>query len=220
MIPLIFLVCAGIVIEAVRGLVEKIRVARSKKCGEQEQSYYNAVKQREEVLVKLQQEMKEYTAEMNVKSTPAYDGAEQSEDWLTAWLGQYKLRAEKKHIRFELETEKNTKLPFAKKDAVSIIGNLLDNALEACEMVEQPFVIVCFAKEAAEDDATVIEVRNSKAPHCHPIENHFQTGKPDKDVHGNGVRIVEALCQRYDYRVGYEDKGTMFIVRVQKTEEG
>ena len=95
-VPLIFLVCAGIVIEMIRGLLAGKRIRKVQKHRREEQCYYDAVKQREETLKKMQQEMKEYAAVMKAEGASANEESPQENDWLSAWLQQYQLRAEEK----------------------------------------------------------------------------------------------------------------------------
>ena len=219
-VPLIFLVCAGIVIEMIRGLLAGKRIRKVQKHRQEEQCYFDAVKQREETLKKMQQEMKEYAAVMKAEGASANEESPQENDWLSAWLQQYQLRAEEKGIRFLLEMEVSPERSFARRDAVSIIGNLLDNALEACETVEHPFVhIRLWTNKSCAGKLPMLEVENSKEESRHPLSHDFQTTKQDKRLHGNGIRIVKELCSRYDYTVTFEDKGTSFLVRVRKTGE-
>ena len=47
-----------------------------------------------------------------------------------------KKKADQRNIKFQIETQRIDSLPFSDIEIVSIFGNLLDNAIEACEKIE------------------------------------------------------------------------------------
>ena len=51
-------------------------------------------------------------------------------------LTQEKKKADQRNIKFQIETQRIDSLPFSDIEIVSIFGNLLDNAIEACEKIE------------------------------------------------------------------------------------
>ena len=52
-------------------------------------------------------------------------------------LNQKEKEAEKQKTQMQISTEVFTTLPFSDREIISLFGNLLDNALEACEQIKE-----------------------------------------------------------------------------------
>lgn len=77
-------------------------------------------------------------------------------------------------------------------DLISLLSNLLDNALTAAAQTEEKTVEVAMGEKGG---AVVIRVRNSIDPDQMP--DLSQTTKKNKQAHGMGIRIVEGICRKY-----------------------
>lgn len=85
-------------------------------------------------------------------------------------------------------------LTVSEEDIVTLLGNLLDNAIEACEKLEQNRVIQF--KMILEDGQLVLSIRN---PVKYPVQmkdNRIVTSKRDKTRHGIGLLNVEEVIKK------------------------
>jgi two-component system sensor histidine kinase AgrC len=116
--------------------------------------------------------------------------------------------------KLNVKTEVNIKIPksvsFDYKDAGILLGNILDNAIEACERINQDrrwIQIDIFHQRSI----LFIKVCNGK------IKNSVNINKSSKSNvhnHGIGVTSINAVVKKYDGYVEFVDKGEEFEVDV------
>lgn len=98
----------------------------------------------------------------------------------------------------------------AAADVYSLMGNALDNAIEAVRGVEDP-----------ERRSVSVLIRRSGGMALIHVENYFegertfkdglpQTTKADKDSHGYGTRSMRLVCQRYGGTLHMRTEGDVF----------
>ncbi|QUH19811.1 sensor histidine kinase [Alkaliphilus sp. B6464] len=133
-----------------------------------------------------------------------------------AVLNMKKEKATISKIDFNVDVDIPTKLPFDFVDLSTILGNLLDNAIEACEKIPHlsPKVDI---KIYMKDIHMIIKIENSKSDKV--IYNNdklgrFVTTKADKENHGLGLRNVKKAVNKYNGVMKIQDKGTEFIVDI------
>lgn len=98
-------------------------------------------------------------------------------------------------------------------ELISLLGNLLDNALEAamqCHSKEAFVAIESFVQRGA----WLLKVSNSKPSDLHPLKNGMKTTKKKPDKHGMGTVIIRDIVSRYAGNITAEDTGDTFIVTV------
>lgn len=131
-------------------------------------------------------------------------------------LTQEMKKAEQRNIKFQIETQRIDSLPFSDLEIVSVFGNLLDNAIEACEKMktEERWIHLLIKKQ---HQMFFIEIINS----VEPKTNMINAGKSKKgELHGYGLinvrQIVEwhkgeVLCQlmprEYSVTISMYSKG-------------
>ena len=96
-------------------------------------------------------------------------------------------------IDFMVEASLPESIGIEETDLMSLLANLLDNALDAAASAENPRVE---AKLRRERGAILLRVINSMAGEKPP--DFQRTKKADKSRHGLGVSISEEICRRYD----------------------
>lgn len=116
--------------------------------------------------------------------------------------------------KLNVKTEVNIKIPksvsFDYKDAGILLGNILDNAIEACERINQDrrwIQIDIFHQRSI----LFIKVCDGK------IKNSVNINKSSKSNvhnHGIGVTSINAVVKKYDGYVEFVDKGEEFEVDV------
>ena len=98
-------------------------------------------------------------------------------------------------------------------DLVAILGNLLDNALEAIENEEDRFCFVNLTIRRI-NDMLVIKVENGCSAAPTEMNGSLQTSKADKTLHGWGLQSVRAAAERYDGIIETEYSDQIFCAVV------
>lgn len=124
---------------------------------------------------------------------------------LNVVLNQKYQLAKQKNILFLFCANDLSDLWIEEQDAVSLLSNLLDNAIEACERLESERRI--WVKLVREKCQLVISVRNTA---CEPVnmnENEMTTTKEDKENHGIGLKNIQMILNKYQGmgRVQYKE---------------
>lgn len=121
--------------------------------------------------------------------------------------------AVQKGIKFQSTINIPYKLNFAMTDLCVIIGNILDNAIEAACMQkdEQSYIETLIRTE---DNNLLIIVKNSFDGKINHSGNKILTRKTEKEYHGIGLESVEYIVNKYHgmLKIEYDDKE--FIVRI------
>ncbi len=81
-------------------------------------------------------------------------------------------------------------------DLISLIGNLLDNALEAARRLPEGERKVFFTIRE-EKGALLFCCKNRKSREEHPLKRGFATGKADHFLHGLGRKIIQEIVEKY-----------------------
>lgn len=104
--------------------------------------------------------------------------------------------AEIKNINFRTDIKiDKSKINIERYDLSGVLGNLLDNAIEACikiSNIDDRFIEVnIFTNETA----LVINILNSTVGNN--LFNKFESDKPDKVMHGYGLNNVNLIAEKY-----------------------
>jgi len=125
----------------------------------------------------------------------------------------YKLgEARNKDIKIETSINIPEKLSVEAFDLSAILGNLLDNAIEAC----------CFAKVNRQITVSLdydknilfITVANTFDDTKAPIGQDFKTSKKDKENHGYGLQSVRRCVEKYRGKIVFHCQTDFFIVDI------
>lgn len=128
----------------------------------------------------------------------ATDEISKSENLAVDALINYKnMTAREKGITIHLESQIPAELPYESTDLSIILGNLLDNAIEATEKLEVEkdiFVSLMYRKEKL-----LIKVRN---PYTGDIKKdrtgNYISEKKDRENHGIGLKSVRKVVEKYE----------------------
>ena len=129
-------------------------------------------------------------------------------------VNKYSDECEKEGIKFNAEI-RNEDFSFMEDcDIACIIDNLLQNAVEAADnTVDKSIVFTIDSNET--DFLRFITVNSCDAP---PTEKdgEFVTQKPDKSIHGLGLKILKNTAEKYDGGLvcGYDSKRKTFKAAV------
>ena len=118
-----------------------------------------------------------------------------------------------KGIEFDIDVDsKNT--GFIKNiDMSSILANILDNAIEACDKMTSNKKYIKLTSMWA-DDMFVIICENSKENEVKKIGDRFITDKLNKSEHGIGIKSVEKSVKNYDGNMMIFCDDSLFKVKI------
>ena len=85
-------------------------------------------------------------------------------------------------------------LTISEEDIVTLLGNLLDNAIEACEKLAENKVIQF--KMVLEEEQLVLSIRNPIKNAVQIKDNQIVTSKRDKSRHGIGLLNVDSVIRK------------------------
>lgn len=93
-------------------------------------------------------------------------------------------------------------------DMVVILGNLLDNAIEACERTDSAKYIRLFM--SYEKGCVMVSVKNSFDQVIHEDHGELVTRKEDQFLHGLGIKSVKNAVEKYNGIAEFTSKGAEF----------
>lgn len=108
---------------------------------------------------------------------------------------------------YDKKIEVFSTLPFTDREIISLFGNLLDNALEACEKIndKERWIKIKIKKKNL---LLYIEIANALEEMPKQIQKEFVSNKKDNGLHGYGMKNIQDIVKKYDgifeYKV-YED---------------
>lgn len=138
-------------------------------------------------------------------------------------------------IGFDVIITSITDIDWSMMETISVIGNLIDNAIEAASLCgdagdadaddtgaesgsgasagsdPKPFIR---ARAKWTNDVWLLKVVNSKSSNVKPIENKFATTKSDFSKHGIGLGLVKQIVKKYGGEIRFRDKGETFEVLI------
>lgn len=138
-------------------------------------------------------------------------------------LSQKQMTAAQKEIDLRIKTTLLGKLAFEEKEICALFGNLLDNALEACEMVAEKEKRHSEIRIEQHKHMLFIEVSNSKNKGSKQTDKNrnlfkraadFQTTKKNTSIHGYGLKIIEQIVNRYEGEIEYKVEEEKFCVAI------
>jgi len=120
--------------------------------------------------------------------------------------------AERRGIKtmLDLNIPKNLEIPSF--DMTIILGNLLDNAIEAATKVKENQYINLIIKY--DKGRLLLQMDNPYAGEVKEENGKFITTKEDKDNHGIGLKNVDKIVPRYNGTMSVDYSGNVFSVTV------
>lgn len=154
--------------------------------------------------------LSQLTNEVSSKKPVEYTGNRE----LDAVIAPFVLEAESKNIKVQFKGRVSDNVAIDMFDMCTIISNLLNNAIEACEKIQEDKRIIEF-EIAGYNSQIFISVRNSYD--MESIINQkqkFITTKEDKQNHGIGLENVRRTVKKYDGDMRISQENERFIVTI------
>ena len=125
--------------------------------------------------------------------------------------------AENRGIRFTTQLDDLTSFPLPDDALISVLSNLMDNAIEAAEKLENGQNRFISLKMKVESDAAFLHIENSTAQPVHIVNNKVQTTKKNPIEHGYGMQNVTSILERYKsiYHLNYDKDMKVFSFSAQ-----
>lgn len=214
-------------------LADHEQLERAKQLSEMREAYYQNLKQQEKQIRYLRHDMRNHL--MAVQGMLAREHPEQAAEYLSRLLDSQALQSGKRICQNEtanavlvakeetmqqygLQADFRVALPeelrVSALDLCALLGNALDNAIEAAQ--------------DAKDRRIVVRCRCDKGMFMLKVVNGFSgkrqdtlpTTKPDKELHGFGLEGMREIAQRYDGTLETDISGQMFSLTVCLLLEG
>ena len=123
---------------------------------------------------------------------------------IQSMLGHTNQRARQTGIETSIEVTALPPLPVADADLVSLLMNLLNNALESCEKVQLPEKRWLTVAIKYREPYLYISVKNATNHGNKPKDSKFTTTKKDAAFHGYGISIVQNVARKYNGFAAFE----------------
>lgn len=124
-------------------------------------------------------------------------------------INKYITECEIKNVKFTYDIKKSNLFKIEICDLVSVLGNLLDNALEAAEQSEDKFIHFQTDRKNGYD---IVTVTNSCDNKPQSDGGKLKTTKSNKRFHGLGIKSIKTALKKYDgdYSWEYDEKDKTF----------
>lgn len=128
-------------------------------------------------------------------------------------LNSKKKQADSEGIAFNIDSNMIEDIPFKDGETISLLGNLLDNAIEACERMKsaEKWVTVRINRRYC---LFYIEIENSIEEHPKANGQLLVSTKMDKRIHGYGLKNVHQIVDKYDGTYSYQIKENSFFTSI------
>lgn len=121
-------------------------------------------------------------------------------------------KAKSKNIKVDFNVAVSSKLNIDDSDIISLLSNLIDNALEAIERYNYQDTGVIL--KMWEQNGNLFIMTQNKVLEDQIDLNNLSTKKLDKDSHGYGLKIIEKIVNKYKGYIKFSVKNQFFIVDV------
>lgn len=116
--------------------------------------------------------------------------------------------SEEKGITFIVNAAIPKKCCVREIDMSNILGNLIDNAMEASQGEEEPYIDLTIRQEKT---FFVIKIINQ---YSRDFSENLKTTKKKQKFHGIGIRSVKSIVTKYEGEFSIDKKGTEVVVKI------
>ena len=131
--------------------------------------------------------------------------------YLNSILNVVYKKAKEKNIDIKIVVKTNLEY-IDGTDLISILGNLCDNAIEALDSLEHDRNLIVSMFEKGGN--YIISVKNYVEESVLKHNKTLRTSKPDKSIHGFGLKNVSNIVKKYDGILDISEEMNLFIVNI------
>lgn len=135
-------------------------------------------------------------------------------------IGSKKSLAGEKSIAFEVNAEFPRNINIKSSDLCAILGNLLDNAIEACSKVKSPSDRKIRLAIRRIGQMLVVKIENTYDTKPVIVDGEYKTSKTEVGLHGWGIKSVNTAAAKYDGMVQSSCTDDVFTTVVTLSFEG
>lgn len=133
------------------------------------------------------------------------------ENGVIAALLNHKLSvAKEKNIEINTDINIPKKLNIDPIDISIVLGNAIDNAIEASEKASKKMIDI---KIFIQKEYLIIKIANTKGGNCIKEEDRYKTTKEDKENHGFGIQNIKYIVEKYDGLLKIEES-ELFVINI------
>lgn len=131
-------------------------------------------------------------------------------------LSQKSAIAINKDISFQMQLDDLSQFPLPDDELVVVLANLLDNAIEACELITDKNLRYILIRIQCSPAVTYLHVENSTAKSVTIKNNHIVTHRKQPG-HGYGLQNIRAILERHQslYTMSYQENSKVFCFSAQ-----
>lgn len=136
-------------------------------------------------------------------------------------LNQKYAIAESKMIRFVTQLDDLSSFPLQDDALIVVLSNLIDNAIEACEKIEDSRKRFILLKMKVEPQASFLRIENATALPVIIHNNRIVSTKKNPAEHGFGLQNVVAVLDQRNaiYLINYDISSGIFSFSIQIADE-
>lgn len=170
--------------------------------------------------IRMLLEQKEYDraeqffGEMSMRANPTFSWVSSGNDLVDDIVNLEVSKARAAGVEISPRIAVPAELPYEEIDLCSLVMNLLDNAIEACDGLPDGEKNVRLGI-VADQGALVVTVANPSAkPPTYDEHGALLTTKGSRERHGYGTSIIRAVAEKYDGAADFSHDGGEFVARV------
>jgi len=126
-------------------------------------------------------------------------------------LGYYSLKAKEHHIDFRCSSAISKRLSVSDGDVCVVLGNALENALEACGKLAVPDARFISVEARTTGGQLLVKIENSYGGLLNQRDGRYLSTKSDQD-HGIGLRNIQKVVDACGGFLKTEHNGTTFTL--------
>ena len=201
---------------------EKYIEEKRKYYAQQEENYHTMLKYKHDINKHLnciyslieqnnQDEVKKYISQMQEDSDVKIPFVNCGNVIVSSIVTEYAAKAQKMDIRYECKGHCPENVKVTEMDLCTLIGNGLENALEACSTVQgDKFIDV---ELMIEGDYTIIEIKNSCVHRSIEKNKKLKTAKDERN-HGIGIKNIISAVNKYNGNVEWWCDNYIFTLQI------
>lgn len=155
------------------------------------------------------EEFKKITDKLLSVSAMTFTGIDSIDALIT--VKKIKMQENDIHFTHRLCMPKETILPLP--ELCVVLGNLLDNAIEANEKVSKNYRFISLAITQKQGYLS-IQISNAISEKVKIKNNQIFTTKRNKEIHGFGLQSVKEITEKYNGTISFEQEENIFTVIV------
>ena len=158
------------------------------------------------------EEMQEYIANLTGSFIKDLDTIFTNHAVVDTVINQKYRYAKSKGVLMLLKVNDLSELMMREEDLVTLLSNILDNAIEACEKVELNKVIKF--KMIVENELLLIATQNPLKEPISILDNKVVTTKSNKEEHGIGLLNVSSIVDKYNGIYAIKNENGWFHISI------